>query len=130
MSEMLEFADHFFDAVARGDMALVSDLYRDDVQVWHNWDDRSQDKAENLATLAALPQKYDSFEYVDVRRTVVADGFLRQHTIAASRKGRSARIPAILRVYVDAGRIYRIEEYFDRGQLNSALFWGPHRLLE
>lgn len=121
MSEMIDFADRFFVAVSSGDIEAVRSIYRDDIQVWHNWDDRAQDKEENLATLASIPHRYDTFEYIDVRRTVLADGFLRQHTIEATRNGKSAHVPAILRVYVDAGRIYRIEEYFDRGQLESAL---------
>ncbi|MRH91775.1 ketosteroid isomerase [Nocardia sp. SYP-A9097] len=121
MSDMLDFADRFFGAVSSGDIETVRGIYRDDVQVWHNWDDRVQDKEENLSVLASIPQRYDSFEYLDVRRTPLTDGFLRQHTIAASRNGKSARVPAILRVYVDGGRVYRIEEYFDRGQLESAL---------
>lgn len=118
---MLGLADRFFEAVSAGDMAAVGGFYRDDVEVWHNWDNKAQTKDENLTTLAGIKSRYDSFAYVDVRRTVLEDGFLRQHTIEATRGGKTALVPAVLRVYVDAGRIYRIEEYFDRGQLDSAL---------
>lgn len=114
-------ADEFFAAVASHDIDAVGNFYRDDVAVWHNWDDAEQDKATNLATLASIPQRYDSFEYTDARTTVVDGGFLRQHVIVASRGGKTARVPAILRVYVAEGLIYRIEEYFDRGQLDQAL---------
>lgn len=121
MSDILELADEFFAAVSSGDIDKVADFYTDDVAVWHNWDDREQPKAENLATLGSIPQRYDSFEYVDVRRTEVEGGFLRQHTIKASRGGKTALVPAVLRVYVDGRKINRIEEYFDFGQLTSAL---------
>lgn len=121
MGTVLDLADEFFAAVSAGDIDKVADFYTDDVAVWHNWDDHEQPKAENLATLGSIPQRYDSFEYVDVRRTEVEGGFLRQHTIKASRNGKTALVPAVLRVYVDGSKIHRIEEYFDFGQLTSAL---------
>lgn len=118
---MLAFADEFFDAVSRQDVAALQKLYRDDVKVWHNWDNVEQTKQENLQTLASIPQRYDAFGYVEARCVALGDGFLRQHVIRATRNGKTALVPAILRVYVENGQIYRIEEYFDRGQLTAAL---------
>ena len=63
----------------------------------------------------------DEWAIGHIANAYLIDGFLRQHTIVASRNGKTAHIPAVLRVYVEAGRIFRIEEYFDRGQLDSAL---------
>lgn len=121
MSEMLEFANRFFEAVSSQDMETVSALYRDDVRIWHNWGDAEQTKEENLQTLGSIPERYDSFSYVDARQVEVEGGFLRQHVIKAERNGKTALVPAILRVYVADGQVYRIEEYFDRGQLLAAL---------
>lgn len=121
MSDILAFTERFFDAVARHDIDAVAAVYRDDIKVWHNWDTVEQTKAENLATLGSIPQRYDSFGYVDVRCVPVEGGFLRQHTIKASLGGKTALVPAIMRGYVEDGLIYRLEEYFDRGQLISAL---------
>jgi ketosteroid isomerase-like protein len=118
---MLAFADRFFDAVSRQDVEALDKLYRDDVKVWHNWDNVEQTKSENLQTLGSIPQRYDSFGYSEARTVEVEGGFLRQHVINASRDGKTALVPAILRVYVEDGRIHRIEEYFDRGQLTAAL---------
>jgi ketosteroid isomerase-like protein len=122
MTDTLAFAKAFFDAVGGGDIDAVRRFYRDDVKVWHNWDEIEQDKEQNLATLASIPQRYDTFEYAEVRCAAMPDGgFLRQHVIRASRDGRHARVPAILRVYVEDERVYRIEEYFDHGRLTSQL---------
>lgn len=121
MSDILAFSDAFFAAVASGDIEAVADFYTDDVAVWHNWDGVEQSKAENLAVLGSISGRYESFEYIDARRTEVEGGFLRQHTIKASRDGKTALVPAILRVYVDGGKIHRIEEYFDYGNLLAAL---------
>ncbi|WP_028658692.1 nuclear transport factor 2 family protein [Nocardioides insulae] len=121
MSETLAFASGFFDAVSRGDIEAVGGYYSDDVTIWHNYDDTDQSKAENLQTLGSIPKRYDSFGYTEARTVALEDGFLRQHVIVASRGGKTAYVPAILRVYVSNRMIHRIEEYFDRGQLLSAL---------
>jgi ketosteroid isomerase-like protein len=121
MSDVLDFAAEFFAAVESGDIDAVSACYRDDVTVWHNYDDVDQTKAENLATLGSIPERYEGFGYTDARMVALEDGFLRQHVIVASRDGKTARVPAILRVYVEDRRIHRIEEYFDRGSLLAQL---------
>ncbi|PRZ41579.1 hypothetical protein CLV47_109126 [Antricoccus suffuscus] len=118
---MLAFADKFFAVVSAGDIETLKTLYHDDVAVWHNYEEHEQNKEENLETLGSIPRRYDSFDYADARCVAIAGGFLRQHVIHASRNGKKAVIPAILRVYVDEGKVRRIEEYFDRGQLTAAL---------
>ncbi|MFE9103201.1 nuclear transport factor 2 family protein [Actinomadura geliboluensis] len=118
---ILEYAERFFALVEAGDIEAVSALYHDDVTVWHNYDDVDQSKEENLATLGGIAGRYDKFGYARPRHTALEDGFLRQHVIEVERNGRSASIPAILRVYVEDGRIRRIEEYFDRRELEAVL---------
>jgi ketosteroid isomerase-like protein len=117
MSDMLSFADEFFAAIAAGDIDAVSACYRDDVRIWHNYDDLEQGKAENLEILGGILDRWESFAYTEPRTVELEDGYLRQHVIVASKEGRSARVPAMLRVFVEDRRIHRIEEYFDRGQL-------------
>jgi len=114
---MIDLADRFFAAAAAHDLDAVRALYADDARIWHNWDDHEQDVDANLATLGSLPQRYDRFDYDAVRTVALPDGFVRQHDIVVARGDRSARVPAILRGYVADGRITRIEEYFDLGQL-------------
>lgn len=121
MSDILEFADQFFNAVSNGDIDAVAGFYRDDVTVWHNFDNLDQSREDNLATLAGISGRYDAFGYEDIRHTALEDGFLRQHVIKATVGKKTVNVPAVLRVYVESGKIHRIEEYFDRGQL-SAVF--------
>lgn len=115
---MTEISDRFFAAATANDIDALRALYAEEARIWHNWDDHEQDVEENLTSLAGIPQRYDSFGYDDVRTVDLPDGFLRQHDILAERAGRSVRVPAILRGYVSDGRITRIEEYFDLGQLS------------
>lgn len=118
MSDILEFADQFFNAVSSGDIDAVAGFYRDDVTVWHNFDNLDQSREDNLATLAGISGRYDAFGYGDIRHTALEDGFLRQHVIKATVGEKTVNVPAVLRVYVEGDKIHRIEEYFDRGQLN------------
>ena len=116
---MEAFARRFFGAVEAGDTETVASLYHDDVKIWHNYDDVEQSKAENLATLGSIQDRYDAFGYAQARHTDLEGGFLRQHTIEVSRGGSHAAVPAILRVYVRGERISRIEEYFDRRSIDA-----------
>lgn len=118
---MLAIAKQLFDAVEANDIEALQQLYTDDVAVWHNYDDAAQSKAQNLQTLGSIPDRYDTFTYDEVREQALPDGFLRQHVIVAGRGGKTARVPAIMRVYVDGAQISRIEEYFDYGQLTRQL---------
>src|SRR5690606_33562079 len=118
---MVEYAERFFRLVEAGDIEAVSALYHDDGAVWHNYDDVEQSKEENLATLGSSADRYDRFASAEPRHVAIAGGFLRQHVIEVERGGKSAAIPAILRVYVADGKIRRIEESFARGKL-AALF--------
>jgi ketosteroid isomerase-like protein len=121
VTDALAVADRFFTAISAGDIDTVSSIYRDDVAIWHNWDDLEQSKDDNLKTLGSLGERWERFAYTEVRRTAVDGGFLQQHVIAVGRGDRDLRIPAILRVWTEGEQITRIEEYFDRRGMDELL---------
>ncbi|MEU4641453.1 nuclear transport factor 2 family protein [Micromonospora sp. NPDC023814] len=108
-----DIAERFFAAVGRGDLAAVTDLYADDVEVWHNYDEVDQTREQSLRTLGWIHAKLGPLRYVDVRRTLLPDGFWQQHVAEITGDGATTRIPAALRVFCRAGKIVRIEEYLD-----------------
>lgn len=112
-------ADSFFGAVMRGDIDAVAALYADDVEVWHNYDEVAQTKAESLRTLSWIHDRLGPLRYVEVQRTVLPDGFFQQHVTELTRDGVTTRIPAALRVFCADGRIVRIEEYLDPTPFNQ-----------
>ncbi|SOD71805.1 ketosteroid isomerase-like protein [Jatrophihabitans sp. GAS493] len=115
-------ADRFFAAVSTGDVETLEAIYRDDVAVWHNYDDVSQSKAESIRLLGWLTRKVGPLNYVEVRRLVLADGFIQQHVVeVAAAAGDPIRMPAMLRVYCDAEQVSRIEEYVDPTPINSLI---------
>jgi ketosteroid isomerase-like protein len=115
-------AARFFAAVPAGDVATLESLYADDAVVWHNYDQIGQTRAENLATLGALHRVLADWRYEEVRRDVLADGFVQQHVLRATAPGGALEVPAMMRVWCADGRITRIDEYLDTGQL------GPLRV--
>ncbi|MEV0012092.1 nuclear transport factor 2 family protein [Streptomyces sp. NPDC047973] len=114
-------ADRFFDAVSRGDVATLADLYSAEVAVWHNYDDAEQTREESLRLLGRLHRKVGPMRYEQVRRTVLDDGFVQQHVVELAGMAAGLRMPAMLRVHCDGRHIHRIEEYVDPGPLNARL---------
>ncbi|MFE4503203.1 nuclear transport factor 2 family protein [Rhodococcus sp. NPDC056743] len=119
MSEILELADKMFGALELGNVAVLDEIYHDDVKIWHNWDNAEQSREDNLRILSGIPTRYDDFGYDDPRCVALEDGFVRQHVIRASIGDKTVNVPTIFRVYVDGGKVRRIEEYLDAGQLRK-----------
>ena len=121
MNAIAAIADNFFEAVNNGDLAVLDELYSQDVSVWHNYDELNQNREESMRTLSWLNKKAGPLRYVDIRRVLLEDGFIQQHVVELGGIGEGLRMPAMLRVYCDERQIHRIEEYVDPGQLNARL---------
>jgi ketosteroid isomerase-like protein len=112
-------ATNFFGAIERGDVEAVRSMYTDDAVVWHNNDGVEQPKDRNLQTLAWMKDNLTGLQYTEQRRMHGDDGFFQQHVlIGVNRAGQPFAMPAALRAFVtEDGRIRRIEEYLDSGQI-------------
>lgn len=112
-------ARRFFDAVTDADLATVADCYADDVVIWHNFDNAEQGKAANMAVLAAIPERLTDRVYADRRVEVFDGGFVHQHVLKAKRAsdGAAVAIHAVCIAHVRDGRIVRLDEYLDPGQI-------------
>ena len=120
--DTLALADRFFAAIEAGDTTTVGELYDPDVKVWHNYDQIEQERDANLATLGWMARKVSGIRYEEIRREVLPDGFLQQHTLRGTAPdGTALEVPAILRIYCSDGTISRIEEYLDTAQVASLM---------
>jgi ketosteroid isomerase-like protein len=107
-------ARSFFDAIERGDIDAVAETYADDAVIWHNTDRQGSTKAENLKVLAGFVKAIPTRRYDDRRLTVTSDGFVQQHLLVAVRAdGKRVELPACIVCAVEAGKITRLDEYFD-----------------
>ena len=120
MTEHAELARRFFGAIERGDAAVVADCYAPDATIWHNYDDATQTRDENVAVLSGFVVRTRDRRYTEVDLTVWDGGFAQQHVlVATSRGGAVLRLPAALFCEVRDGRIVRLREYFDPAPVDA-----------
>ena len=118
---LLDVAGSLFTCIEAGDPSGVDALYSDDVEVWHNFSNAVQTKAENLQTLTGLIGSVEKIRY-DVRERLALDAerVVQRHDLCCTLKdGTSFTIPACIFITVRDGRIVRIDEYLDSAQANA-----------
>ena len=114
-TEILALADRLFGAIEAGDVEGVRGCYAPDVQVWHNFDDKTQSLEENLTTLSWMVGRLGDRRYDISRRDVVADGLWQLHVLRGTvvSTGEPFAMPAAMLLTMADGRITRIAEYLD-----------------
>lgn len=116
----IDTAAALFTAIESKDVDAVRALYADDIQVWHNFSNATQDKAANLETLAGLCRNVPEIHYDVTERLALADGRVLQRHVLRCRTGhREVLIPACIFITVDDGYIVAIHEYLDTAQANE-----------
>jgi ketosteroid isomerase-like protein len=109
-----QLARGFFAAIERGDTEAVAACYAPDATIWHNYDDVSQTRAENVTVLAGFVAATRERRYTEIELKTWGGGFAQQHVlVAVARGGAVLRLPAALFCDVADGRIVRLREYFD-----------------
>jgi ketosteroid isomerase-like protein len=114
--EVHDIANRLIAAISTADIEGVRAAYAPDAMIWHNFDEREQTVAENLETLADLHRRATGLEYTEIRRFPAPGGFVQQHVLVGQAKGGPLRMPAMIRFWVEGGRITRLEEYLDTRQ--------------
>jgi ketosteroid isomerase-like protein len=101
------------------------DLFAPDAVTWHCFDEIEAPTVPNtLDTLRAIRAVVPDFHMVEVRTSPVVDGisWARYTFTGTLPDGTAVRAPAALAVHVDAaGRVTRLDEYIDTGQLAGLL---------
>jgi ketosteroid isomerase-like protein len=107
--------DALYAALSRGDLAAARASCTEDVRFWHCFDRIEQDLDQAVRGWEQFVAAFPEREFVDVRRTATAHGFLQQHLMIARRQN-DARMawPICIVVEVRDGRIARLDEYMDR----------------
>ncbi len=114
--EMNHIADRLLAAIGAADEDAARLVYAPDALIWHNFDQVEQTVDQNVATLHDLHRRVANLEYTDIRRFLSPGGFVQQHTLTGDAKGGRLTLPAMIRFWVDDGRITRLEEYLDTAQ--------------
>jgi ketosteroid isomerase-like protein len=118
--KILSTVDEFVDALSVGDTAGLRALFTDDAVIWHNYDQVGQPAMEAISALAPLAALQPRYEITG--RDVVDGACIQRHVVHLTLPGgESAAIPAIQRIAVTDGRIRRIDEYMDSGQVAAVV---------
>ncbi|MEQ1701004.1 MAG: nuclear transport factor 2 family protein [Ilumatobacteraceae bacterium] len=115
-AEMHDLGDRLVGAIAAGDTDGVRAIYAPDAEIWHNFDQRNQSVDENVASMADLHGRASGLAYTEIRRFLAPGGFVQQHVLVGQGKGGPLQLPAMIRFWVEGGRVARLEEYVDTRQ--------------
>lgn len=119
MSKAMEaLAKRLFDALETADVATLKELYADDAVLWTNTLQRPMSAADMSAFLPRMAKRFAARRYENRRLHVFPGGFAHRHRLTCVRMDgahTAAEICAL--VYVEDGKVVRIEEYLDAQQL-------------
>jgi len=114
----LQIAERLIDAIQRGDVDAVREVYAPDCVIWHNNDGLEQSVDDNLTILGWVVQNIRELRYEEIRRQRTDTGFVEQHVLRGiAPNGQTLNIPACLVCTVKDGRITRLDEYLDAAHL-------------
>jgi len=109
--------ERFFAALEAGDTELLASIYTPEARIWHNDASGEQGVEDNLKVLRGLHTVVSGLRYDIARRFPMEGGIVQQHTLRGTLPdGSEVAMPAAMFLYVDGGRVTRIEEYLDSAQ--------------
>lgn len=109
----LAVAQQLMQHLQAGDAEAALALYRDDVVVWRNLDQRELSKKQ-VARILRFLVGLRELRYADVRIQATREGFVQQHTLCCvAPNGAAVAVPACMVARVEAGQLTRVDEYMD-----------------
>jgi ketosteroid isomerase-like protein len=115
--DAVAIVERFFAALEAGDTDLLARLYTPDARIWHNDASGEQGVEDNLRVLRGLHAVVSGLHYDVGRRFPMDGGVVQQHVLRGTLPdGSAVAMPAAMFLYVEGGRVRRIEEYLDSAQ--------------
>ncbi len=117
-----DVADRLFEAIENSDIAMIQQLWNDDVVVW-KVADRDRDKERALRVISWFINTTTDRRYEILDRQLFDRGFVQQHILHANgRNGGSISMRVCIVIKLGAnGLISRIDEYFDPADIAPLL---------
>jgi hypothetical protein len=113
----VQVAEQLFKCIEAKQVDGVAALYHDDVEVWHNFDNAIQSKADNLKVLTGLTQTVAQLRYEVLERHTIGNRVVQRHNLYCRMAGdEEIVIPACIFLTIDGEKIKRIDEYLDTAQ--------------
>ena len=119
---IVDVADRLFEAIEQSDIAMVQQLWNDDVIVW-KVADRERDRERALRVISWFINTTTDRRYEILDRQLFEGGFVQQHILHAN--GRNGgliamRVCIVIKLGTN-GLISRIDEYFDPAEIAPLL---------
>jgi ketosteroid isomerase-like protein len=117
-----DVADRLFDAIENSDIALLQEMWNDDIVVW-KVADHERDKERALRVITWFVNTTTDRRYEILDRQLFDGGFVQQHILHANgRNGGSISMRVCIVIKLGAnGLISRIDEYFDPAEMAPLL---------
>jgi ketosteroid isomerase-like protein len=126
VSDALAIAERFFGAIEAGDIEAIRAIYAPGAVIWHNHDRVEQGVDDNLRVLDWVVRNLHKRRYRVKRRVTIPGGFLQQHVLEAETANGPFSMPACVIVEIADGRISRLDEYLDSGQVAALMRLAGH----
>jgi ketosteroid isomerase-like protein len=115
--ELRDLCHRFLDALERGDVATVAQIYAPDFRLWANVTGAEITAAENLKILHDGAALHRRRTYDDRAINTFERGFVVQYSVnVVTHAGKRASLWACLIAQCKDGKITRIDEYLDSGK--------------
>ena len=110
-----DVADTLFNAIEQTDIAMIQQLWNDDVAVWHSGDPKDNDRARAMRVICWFIDNTTARRYQILDRQLFEGGFVQQHILhATGTNGATIAMRVCIVIKLGAnGLISRIDEYFD-----------------
>ncbi|MGX9790434.1 nuclear transport factor 2 family protein [Mycobacterium sp. MMS18-G62] len=119
---IVDVADRLFGAIENSDIALLHEMWNDDIVVW-KVADRERDKERAMRVITWFVNTTTDRRYEILDRQLFDGGFVQQHILHANgRNGGSIAMRVCIVIKLGAnGLISRIDEYFDPAEIAPLL---------
>jgi ketosteroid isomerase-like protein len=118
-----DVADRLFEAIEHSDIAMIQQLWNDDVAVWKTGEGRARDKERALRVITWFINRTTHRRYEILDRQLFDGGFVQQHILHVGGRDSgsiSMRVCIVIKLGAN-GLISRIDEYFDPAELAPLL---------
>ena len=113
-------ASALFEAIERGDLDAVRELYSPQAEIWHNVTGQIQTREENLALLKYFTGRVSERRYEVLAREFFRGGFVQRHILHGKlASGDLIAAPVCLVVHVWRGKVERLFEYLDAASVRE-----------
>ncbi|MET0900585.1 MAG: DUF4440 domain-containing protein [Mycobacterium sp.] len=113
-----DVADTLFRAIECSDVAIIDELWNDDIAVWHSGDRHDNDRARAMRVICWFINRTTVRRYEILDRQLFEGGFVQQHVLHASGAHGSIDMRVCIVVKLaENGLISRIDEYFDPAEM-------------